>query len=124
MASPWYADDAMAAGKLDQVMEYFRQLEVLGPAYGYLPEETKSILVVREDLTTVARTAMVTAGAKVKVVNGHRYLGGFVGDAELEREWIRENVDEWCEAVKVIGVAAQFVPQSAYVAVHRSLQQE
>ena len=124
VASPWYADDAMAAGKLDRVMEYFRRLEVLGPAYGYLPEETKSILVVREDLTEVAKAAMVTAGAKVEVVNGHRYLGGYVGDAELEREWIRDKVVEWCEAVKAIGVAAQFVPQSAYAAMQRSLQQE
>ena len=30
VASPWYDDDAMAPGKLDQVMEYFRRHRRMG----------------------------------------------------------------------------------------------
>lgn len=37
---------------------------------------------------------MTSAGAKVKVVNVHRYIGGFMGEGELEKEWIMEKVEE------------------------------
>ena len=46
-ASPWYAGDAMAAGAIEDVMKYFHRLCELGPSYGYFPEESKSILVVK-----------------------------------------------------------------------------
>ena len=54
VASPWYADDAMAASKLGDVMRYFKWLEVVGKPYGYYPEETKSILVVPKKDTEAA----------------------------------------------------------------------
>ena len=34
VVSPWYADDAMAAGALADVMKYFHRLCELGPSYG------------------------------------------------------------------------------------------
>ena len=45
---PWYADDAGAGGKFGDVMAHFRDLQLRGPAQGYFPEPTKSILVVAE----------------------------------------------------------------------------
>ena len=44
---PWYADDAGAGGKLDGILSYFTKLCEDGPARGYFPETTKSILVVK-----------------------------------------------------------------------------
>ena len=43
---PWYADDTGAGGTFQQIMELFRDLQARGPARGYYPEPTKSILVV------------------------------------------------------------------------------
>ena len=45
---PWYADDAGARGKFRDIMAHFRDLQLKGPARGYFPEPTKSILVVSE----------------------------------------------------------------------------
>ena len=28
----------------------------------------------------------------IRVVTGHRYLKGFIGDAAAEQEWLKENV--------------------------------
>ena len=45
---PWYADDAGAGGKFEDVLSHFRDLQLRGPARGYFPEPTKRILVVAE----------------------------------------------------------------------------
>ena len=42
----WYADDAAAGGKFDELRVYFKLLLKYGPARGYFPEPAKSILVV------------------------------------------------------------------------------
>jgi hypothetical protein len=43
---PWYADDAGAGGKFADIKAMFEDLQKIGPAYGYFPEPSKSILVV------------------------------------------------------------------------------
>ena len=47
--SPWHADDASAAGNLDQVIKFFHKLCDIGPSFGYFPEESKSILIIRSE---------------------------------------------------------------------------
>ena len=46
VTQPWYADDAGAGGTFQQVLAHFLDLQAWGPARGYYPEPTKSILVV------------------------------------------------------------------------------
>ena len=46
VTQPWYADDAGACGTFAEVQAHFQDLQVRGPARGYYPEPTKSILVV------------------------------------------------------------------------------
>ena len=46
---PWYADDAGAGGTFRDIMAHFTDLQLKGPAPGYFPETTKSILVVLEN---------------------------------------------------------------------------
>ena len=37
----------------------------------------------------VARAEEHFRGMVIRVVTGHRYLGGFIGDADAERKWLR-----------------------------------
>ena len=46
VTQPWYADDTGVGGTFQHVQEHFRDLQARGPARGYYPEPTKSILVV------------------------------------------------------------------------------
>jgi hypothetical protein len=46
MEQPWYADDAGARAKFDEIERFFRRLCEIGPLFGYYPEPTKSILIV------------------------------------------------------------------------------
>ena len=70
---PCYADDAGAGGKFRDIMAHFRDLQLKGPARGYFPEPTKSILVVSEK--NVPRANAYFRGMGIKVVTGSRYLG-------------------------------------------------
>ena len=46
VTQPLYADDRGAGGTFAEVHAHFQDLQVRGPARGYYPELTKSILVV------------------------------------------------------------------------------
>ena len=94
----WYDDDAGAGGTFQQVQEHFRYLQARVPAQGYYPELTKSILVVA--LGNVARAEEHFRGLGIRVVTGHRYMGGFIGDADAERGWLRDKIRGWMESVK------------------------
>ena len=80
VTQPWYADDAGAGGTFQQILEHFRDLQARGTAHGYYPEPTKSILVVSPG--NVAWTEEHFRGLGIRVVTGHRYLGG---TSEMER---------------------------------------
>ena len=97
---PWFADDAGAGGTFQQILEHFWDLQVRGPACGYYPEPTKSILVVAPG--NVAGAEEHFRGLGIRVVMGHRYLGGYIGDGEAEKEWLREKRQGWTESAKIL----------------------
>jgi hypothetical protein len=45
---PWYADDAGASTKFDEIERFLRRLCEIGPLLGYYPKPTKSILIVQQ----------------------------------------------------------------------------
>jgi hypothetical protein len=45
---PWYADDACTGAIFDKIERFFWRLCEIGPLFGYYPEPTKSILIVRQ----------------------------------------------------------------------------
>ncbi len=51
----WYADDAAAGGKLNQLRKWWTHLCKEGPWYGYHPEPTKTVLIVKEGLEEEAK---------------------------------------------------------------------
>ena len=46
--SPWFADAGAATGKLDRVIKFFLCLCEIGPNFGFIPEEFKSIFIVKK----------------------------------------------------------------------------
>ena len=103
-------------------MAHFRDLQLKGPARGYFPGPTKSILVVSEQ--NVPRAKEYFCGMGVHVVTGSRYLGGFVGEWETEGQWVQDKVEGWAESVRTLSGVDRKHPQSAYAILQKSLQQE
>ena len=82
VTQPWYADDAGAGGKFQQILEHFRDLQARGPAQEYYLEPTKSIFFVAQG--NVARAEEHFRGLGIHVVTAHRCLGGCIGDRDAE----------------------------------------
>ena len=109
-------------GAFHQVQAHFWDLQARGPAQGYYPEPTKIILVVA--LGNLAQAEDHFRGLGIRVVTRHRYLGGFIRDADAERDWLREIIRGWSESVKLLSGVAHKHPQSDYAGLQKSLQQE
>ena len=81
-------------------MAHFRGLQLKGPARGYFPDPTKSILVVSEQ--NLPRATEYFRGMGMQIVMGSRYLGGFVGELGVEQRWVQTKVEGWAESVKTL----------------------
>ena len=101
-----------AGSKFEDAMAHFRDLQLRGPAQGYFPEPTKSILVVAE--RNVPRAKEYFHGIGIQVVTGSRYPGGFVGGRETEGQWVQTKVAGWAESVCTLAEVDRKHPQSAY----------
>ena len=119
---PWFADDAGAGGKFSNILQYFKRLQDEGPARGYFPEPTKSILVVQP--RNVERAKATFAPLGFTIVTGARYLGGHVGTVESKNEYVKERVKLWEEGIISLSRIAKSSPQCAFVGLQKSLQSE
>ena len=103
-----------------KILEHFRDLQARGPACGYYPDPTKSILVVAP--RNVAQEEEHFWGLGIRVVTVHRYLGGYIRDKETERSWLEENIKGWTESVTILSGVAHKHPKSAYAGLKKALQ--
>ena len=60
----------------------------------------------------------------VNVVQGQRFLGGFVGAKDEANQWASEKIESWVKSISILADIAKKQPQAAYVAVSKSLQNE
>ena len=87
-----FADDLAGAGKLQQLLTWWNNIVEYSPLLGYNPEADKSWLVVKEHLLEEARVIFATSNVNI-TVEGHEYLGGFVGSTDGQMEYARKKVD-------------------------------
>ena len=118
----WYADDASAIGELDKIRSWFDKLMKIGPAFGYFPEPTKSLLVVKEPLISQANALFSDLG--IKIATSGRLLGSVVGDHEGTESFVTNKVNEWSGHIRKLSSIAHTQPQAAYIALIKSLQCE
>ena len=83
----WYADDSSCVGELSSVRRWFDRLSADGPAYGYFPEPSKTVLVVRSSDLERANDLFHDLG--VSVVTGSQFLGGFMGEQSLAADFVK-----------------------------------
>ena len=57
----------------------------------------------------------------IKVVTGHRYLRGYIGDREAEGGWLADKITGWAESVETLARVSRKYPQSAYTGLQKSL---
>ena len=122
---PWYADDAGSAGTFESIDHFFADLVKIGPDFGYFPEPSKSVLIVRPSEIQHARFFFNDQRRRgFQITTGHRYLGGFIGDLKTRDEWLSTRLSDWTSGILELADAAQKYPQSAYAGLQKSLQHE
>ena len=119
---PWYADDAGAGGTFDDIRAMFEELQKIGPAYGYFPEPTKSILVVPPAMVELAKEYF--HDHEFKITTGSRYLGGFIGSRSSCEEYVKGKVLSWETSIKDLSQAGEKYPQATYAGLQKCLQNE
>ena len=60
----WYADDASACSELNSLKDWFDEVKLRGPLFGYYPEPSKSYLVVHENFLSEAKSVFEGTGVK------------------------------------------------------------
>ena len=109
----WYADDAAAGGKLDDIQKWWTKLCKLGPTFGYHPKPSKSWVIVKPQYLEKARRLF----PEVKVTDvGRKYLGSFIGTEEGKSKFVESKVKEWMTDIDDISKIAAREPQVAYAA--------
>ena len=122
LLQPWYADDFMMHGRATATARATRILMIEGPPRGYYPEPAKSIVVcVPEDRATAEK---ILAEFEFKYTDGFRYVGGFMGTAKAQEEWLLPQIDNWVAGIHKLAKVAKRFPQTAYAGMARSLQSE
>ena len=109
-----FADDLAGAGKLQQLLTWWNIVEY-APLLGYNPQADKPWLVVKEHLLEEARVIFATSNVNI-TVEGHEYLGGFVGSTDGQMEYAQKKVDNWVDLVRLLADIAKTEPQAAYAA--------
>ena len=118
----WYADDASAGGLLRDLYDWLALLCSRGPAFGYSPQPSKCFVVVAAPFQHQAEDIFGDLG--VRIVTGHRFLGGYIGDPAMRDDYVLQKVQQWCKYVRTFAAIASSQPQAAFVAVTKSLQFE
>ena len=108
----WFADDSCAAGKLTAVLAWWKELQKIGPGYGYFPKPEKSVLVVKT--VTKFEEARNLFGSLRITLEGSRYLGGAIGSESFKEVYVKKKADEWINDIEQISEIAKIEPQIAY----------
>ena len=69
----WYADDATGVGKRTALWKWWDTLSQLGPLFGYVPNASKTYLVVKDKYAATAKRAFSGTGTVIST-DGQRHL--------------------------------------------------
>ena len=111
----WYADDGTGLGKLQQLREWWNQVSILGPKYGYYANAKKTVLVVKAAHAEKARQLFNGTGIEI-VDSGARHLGAAIGDKNFVEQYTKQKVQKWCKELETLAHFSLTEPQAAYSA--------
>ena len=117
----WYADDSASAGKLNEMRKWWDELNDSGPKYGYYPNASKTILIVKDpEKMELAQSIFGRTGITIDT-SGERHLGAAIGSAKFKETYVRKKISGWMEDVQHLSKIAKDEPQIAHCAFTKAL---
>ena len=109
----WYADDSSAAGKLEDLKEWWVRLKDVGPKHGYFPKPSKTYLILKNpELVMNAKRLFDNDGVNI-TTEGHRHIGAALGSQSFKEEYVKKKVECWVKDINNLAEIAQEEPQAA-----------
>ena len=116
----WYADDSSTGGQLTDMKTWWDQLCTMGPKYGYFPQASKTILIVKERFEVKAKAIFGKSGIKIST-SGERHMGEVVGSERFKDECVSNKVEKWVQDIEQLSNIAIDEPQSALSSFTRAI---
>ena len=110
-----YADDLAGTGKLHALKKWWDDVNDLGPLLGYNPKASKSYLIVKREKLEEAIEIFKDTGINI-TVDGHKYLGGFIGQKGGQQEYVKKLIAKWQAEIQTLSDIARSEPHLAYCA--------
>ena len=111
----WFADDATAGGKVDDLRAWWDDIQDHGPQFGYIPNANKCWLIVKQSALQRAEDSFRGTGVNISV-EGQKHLGAPLGTRNFAETFVRNKVQKWLNEVKCLSTIAKTQPQAAYAA--------
>ena len=111
----WFADDATAVGKLKLLHKWWQILSSLGPNFGYFSNASKTVLIVKPHLLTIAKSIFADTGMEI-TDKGQRHLGAALGSREFAEGFVAKKVCSWSSEVLALAEIATNRPHAAFCA--------
>ena len=100
----FYADDAAACSKFDDLKLWLQQAIDEGPKYGYYPDPKNSFPIVHPDHVDETKRCFEQTG--LEIVTGKRYLEGFIGDKTTLKAFVHKKIKNWQAKMQLFSAAA------------------
>ena len=113
--SAWFADDATAGGRLNNIKTWWNSIKNLGPKFGYTPNAEKNWLIVREEALKQAQCIFHDSGINISS------KGAPLGSSAFIQSFVESKVTNWVKQIKQLATIAKTQPQDAYAALTHSL---
>ena len=111
----WFADDATAGGKFNNLREWWDCLINIGPEYGYFPNASKTWLIIKEGCKDEATSTF--EGTQVVITEeGQKYLGSAIGKQTFIDSYVQQKVTTWIDELDRLSSIAITQPHAAFTA--------
>ena len=96
-----------------------------GPDRGYFPDLDKSLLILdTPGQEEASKREFANEGLRLYFVSGSWYLGAYLGPQEELEAWVKPQMEEWANRVRVLSKIAWRHPQLDLSGLVMSLQSE
>ncbi len=116
-----YADDAVGAGRVQNLRIWWNALQKHGPEFGYFINASKSWLIIKPHLQEEATQAFDGTGVNI-TMEGQRHLGAAIGSNKFKESFVANLVQEWVKEIIMLSRIAKIDPHCAYAAYTHGLR--
>ena len=110
-----FADDGAGAGTLEQLLQWWKDVQARGPMFGYFPKPAKSWLIVKPQHLAEAQEMFSILNINI-TTDGHAYLGSYIGSDAGKSTYTKDQIKEWRKDIDSLADIAKTEPQLAYAA--------